>query len=240
MFHVPGSAVFFSRHCPVEASLFLLPGPGFHVPCSMFPVPLFSFPGYRPAPLGFAASGRFGSRLCIRVLYTCKPKRRGRPCPVGAAGDRRRTPKASPPPRRVRVPPPGTPISRLALPGLRSCRRCPHRRSFPGGTARDSASGGTGGTWTRVSPNSGLPRWGSAVSSSRSRVPCSMFPVPPFSFPGLPRWGSAVSSSRSRVPCSMFPVPPFSFLPTGYWLQATGYRLPACRVGAILKYTIAP
>ena len=187
------------------------PRPGFHVPCSMFPVPLFSFPGYRPAPLGFAASGRFGSRLCIRVLYTCKPKRRGRPCPVGAAGDRRRTPKASPPPRRVRVPPPGTPISRLALPGLRSCRRCPHRRSFPGGTARDSASGGTGGTWTRVSPNSGLPRW-----------------------------GSAVSSSRSRVPCSMFPVPPFSFLPTGYWLQATGYRLPACRVGAILKYTIAP
>jgi hypothetical protein len=63
-----------------------------------------------------------------------------------------------------------------------------------------------------------------------------MFPVPPFSFPGLPRWGSAVSSSRSRVPCSMFPVPPFSFLPTGYWLLAPDYRLPACPVGAMLKY----
>ena len=140
MFHVPGSAVFFSRHCPVGLRCFFSPS---RVPCSMFHVP---------------GSAVFFSRIPA--------------CPVG-------------------------------LRGLRPCRRCPHRRSFPGGTARDSASGGTGGTWTRVSPNSGLPRWGSAVSSSRSRVPCSMFPVPLFSFPGyrlpatgyrlpatgLPRWG---------------------------------------------------
>jgi len=174
MFHVPGSAVFFSRHCPVGLRCFFSPS---RVPCSMFHVP---------------GSAVFFSRIPA--------------CPVG-------------------------------LRGLRPCRRCPHRRSFPGGTARDSASGdtggtardsasggtggtardsasgGTGGTWTRVSPNSGTAPLGFAVSSPR---------------PGF------------HVPCSMFPVPPFSFLPTGYWLQATGYRLPACRVGAILKYTIAP
>jgi len=44
MFHVPGSAVFFSRPAPLGFAV-SSPGPGFHVPCSMFPVPPFSFPG---------------------------------------------------------------------------------------------------------------------------------------------------------------------------------------------------
>ena len=67
MFHVPGSRFrrFLFPACPVRASLFLLPGPGFHVPCSRFPVPPFSFPAYRPAPLGLFRNIFIHHNYCI-------------------------------------------------------------------------------------------------------------------------------------------------------------------------------
>ena len=99
--------------------------------------------------------------------------------------------------------------------------------SFPGTAPLGFAASGraagalTGGLFPAALP--GIPPVGALAALGREFLltPACPVGVPLFLLPG----------PGFHVPCSRF---------RRFLFPATGYRLPACRVGAILKYTIAP